>query len=63
VLSRAVRIWEAGVAAFESLMMPGNLVRETCRGKHVLEIGAGVGLLGKALDGQASATLTGTSFD
>lgn len=44
-----VRLWEAGVAAYESLETDTNIVRGACQNKRVLEIGSGTGLLGFAL--------------
>jgi predicted nicotinamide N-methyase len=47
--SIGMRLWEAGVALYDALKTPGNLIRSACEGKCVLEIGSGVGLLCTAL--------------
>lgn len=45
----ALRLWDAGVALFDSLYAEGNYIRDACSGKCVVEIGSGVGLSGRAL--------------
>lgn len=45
-----MRLWEAGVALTDALSSPGNALQTCCRGKRVLEIGAGVGLSAKGYE-------------
>lgn len=52
-----MRLWEAGVAAYESLKTDSNIVRGACRNKRVLELGSGTGLLGFALRPLASSAI------
>jgi protein-lysine N-methyltransferase EEF2KMT len=52
-----VRVWEAGVATYQALQTSGNLIRESCRGKRVLEIGSGSGLLGRPLENVSSTAI------